>query len=732
MRRTSAIFFLVLGLGILPALIPREAAAAGPAAWQKAPAGVLEKLQSGEPQDLIVLFDDAAVQKEAADLRRKRGLKIDTDEIQAVKAARYKTLKQSILAALPPDQHELLLDYSHLPMAFIRFRTPEALQMLLQRPDVIAVYRDEKKYTQLTESLPLISQPPVAAAGDDGNGTSVLVIDTGANYTLPALGSCTAPGAPASCKVIFYQNIADSSTALDSFGHGTNVSGIVAGVAPATKLAVVNVFGSNSYTTDSLILSAINWGIDNRAAFSIAAINMSLGASAKYTSPCSDAGTNPYVTPVANAKAAGIVTVIASGNSAYIDGVTMPACTPGAVSVGAVYDANVGSRSYSVCSDPTTVADQVTCFSNSASFLTILAPGAMITAAGLTYAGTSQATPHIAGSVAVLRSAFFTETADQTIARMTGTGTMITDPRNGIAKPRINLLAAALPGNDQFASRAALTGSSGTAVGHSILAGKETGEPAHAGNAGGASVWWKWVAPANGQVSLDTHGSNFDTLLAVYTGASVSGLANVAANDNDNSPNNTSGLLFQARAGTEYEIAVDGWGGQDGDILLNFSLNVAAKADLSVSESVTPSNPQVGDAVTYTLTVTNNGPQAATNVVLTDTLPASVKLSSAPPSCLLAGSVVTCNLGTLANGASTTVTLVAHVLAEGAVTNSVGVTSDVTDGVAGNNTASASISVVSSANTDSDIPTLPEWGGILMAGLLLAAAFSRIRGRPLA
>lgn len=309
---------------------------------------------------------------------------------------------------------------------------------------------------------------------------------------------------------------------------------------------------------------------------------------------------------------------------------------------------------------------------------------------------------------------------------------MITDSRNGIAKPRINLLAAARPGNDMFANRATLTGSSGATAGHSVLASKETSEPAHAGNIGGASLWWKWVAPADGQVSIDTHGSNFNTLLAVYIGASVGGLSNVAANDDDYSPNNTIGLLFQAHAGTEYQIAVDGWAGQAGDILLNFNLNSAALADLSVLESATPPNPQVGDSVTYTMTVTNNGPQTATNVVLTDTLPATASLVSAPPSCLVAGSVVTCNLGTLANGASTSVTLVVSMLADGAFSNSASVASDVTDGVAGNNTASVLISVAASANPDSDIPTLPEWGAILMAGLLMGAAFSRNRVRSLA
>jgi hypothetical protein len=112
--------------------------------------------------------------------------------------------------------------------------------------------------------------------------------------------------------------------------------------------------------------------------------------------------------------------------------------------VGAVYAANYGGISYSNCVDPTTAADRVTCFSNSASFLSLLAPGALITAGGYTMAGTSQATPHVSGAIAVLRAAFPGDTANQALARLRTTGTPLTDPRNGVTTPRINLAAASV------------------------------------------------------------------------------------------------------------------------------------------------------------------------------------------------------------------------------------------------------------------------------------------------
>ncbi|MCX7047081.1 MAG: choice-of-anchor D domain-containing protein [Candidatus Sumerlaeota bacterium] len=128
------------------------------------------------------------------------------------------------------------------------------------------------------------------------------------------------------------------------------------------------------------------------------------------------------------------------------------------------------------------------------------------------------------------------------------------------------------PSNDLFSSATLIAGPSGSVLGNNSSATKEPGEPNHAGNAGGASVWWTWTAPLAGTYAFDTHGSNFNTLLAVYTGASVGSLTLVASNDNDGSPNGNSGLVFTAQAGVQYSIAVDGFGGAAGSIALNWAL----------------------------------------------------------------------------------------------------------------------------------------------------------------
>ena len=122
------------------------------------------------------------------------------------------------------------------------------------------------------------------------------------------------------------------------------------------------------------------------------------------------------------------------------------------------------------------------------------------------------------------------------------------------------------PPNDDFAAAQLLSGDHGSVDGDSVGATKEPAEPDHAGIEGGSSVWYRWTAPAAGTLRLDTCDSDFDTLLAVYTGADVGHLSVVASNDDDCGLG--SQVTFAVTAGTTYDIAVDGFGGEWGDFVL--------------------------------------------------------------------------------------------------------------------------------------------------------------------
>ena len=157
-------------------------------------------------------------------------------------------------------------------------------------------------------------------------------------------------------------------------------------------------------------------------------------------------------------------------------------------------------------------------------------------------------------------------------------------------------------------------------------------------------------------------------------------------------------------------------------------VQIPAEADLSVVKSDTPDPVFVGNPLTYTLTVANDGPERATKVVLTDILPANVTFGSALPSqgsCSEASGTVACDLGAINNGASATVTITATPTpAAGgtAVTNTASVTSEVTDSNVANDSASQSTLVepladLSLTKVDSPDPALA--GGLLTYDLVV-------------
>jgi hypothetical protein len=157
--------------------------------------------------------------------------------------------------------------------------------------------------------------------------------------------------------------------------------------------------------------------------------------------------------------------------------------------------------------------------------------------------------------------------------------------------------AQAPPPNDSFAAAVALTGTEATAVGTNVDATKEPGEPNHAGEPGGPSVWWRWTAPANGAFTIDSCDSDFDTLLAVYTGASVDALTPVRSNDD--ACDIGSSVTFVATGGQVYSIAVDGLDEETGEIRLRLQRTLRLDAR-------TLARPGRIDAIRFTIDVASN------------------------------------------------------------------------------------------------------------------------------
>lgn len=163
-----------------------------------------------------------------------------------------------------------------------------------------------------------------------------------------------------------------------------------------------------------------------------------------------------------------------------------------------------------------------------------------------------------------------------------------------------------IPANDNFANAITLnlgSGTSLTANGFNTNATKETGEPRHANNLGGHSVWWKWLALSPGNVSLDTRNSYFDTTLGVYTGSAVGALTTIASNDDINSGIvQASSLTFTAVAGTTYYFAVDGFDEPTAGITLNLNFTSTGPAIPTITSQPTNQTVTAGQTASFSVT----------------------------------------------------------------------------------------------------------------------------------
>jgi hypothetical protein len=133
------------------------------------------------------------------------------------------------------------------------------------------------------------------------------------------------------------------------------------------------------------------------------------------------------------------------------------------------------------------------------------------------------------------------------------------------------------PINDMFAQAILLDDVGGLETADNTYATKERGEPLHARNDGGHSVWYAWRAPFSGDLTLSTQGSNFDTLLAVYIGSTVTNLIELASNDDAFSGSRFSTMVHKVVANQLYYIAVDGFGGETGQLILSYSFTVTER-----------------------------------------------------------------------------------------------------------------------------------------------------------
>lgn len=186
-------------------------------------------------------------------------------------------------------------------------------------------------------------------------------------------------------------------------------------------------------------------------------------------------------------------------------------------------------------------------------------------------------------------------------------GTYILVANNGAgsatAKP-IVLTVLVPPPNDNFTSAQIIAGLTGSVSGTNANATGEPGEPSHWNAAGAASsVWYRWIPSTSGLAVIDTVGSNFDTVLAVYTGSSLATLTRIVQDD-DRGGGRTSQVSFAATGGVTYWIAV---GGSTPSARGNLTLGWQLSPTVAITAAPVGQTIAVGGAATFTVQASGTG-----------------------------------------------------------------------------------------------------------------------------
>ena len=383
-----------------------------------------------------------------------RSAQLDVDALRAQVAA----TQAVVLADLPPLDFDLARRYQAVP-ALAGQVNADGLAALATHPEVVDVALDREMRATLGESVAQINADDAHALGLTGDGVVAAVLDTGIDTDHPDLADdllsehCFLSDPDLLPCPNGLPEDSGPGSAEDDNGHGSHVSGIITsgglvsptGVAPDTGIRAYKVLDSNGAGVLSDILAAADDIIVNAPETDL--INLSLSDDVNHAPGGCD-GLIPAVDAAFDTLRAGGTTIIASsGNGAFKDGMGYPACLSTIVSVGAVYDADVGSATFSVCLDETTAQDQIICFSNSDDSLDLLAPGCVTTssvAGGGTagFCGTSMAAPHVVGAAALALQSDPTLSPNGLEACLKTSGVPLLDDANGVTTPRIDALAA--------------------------------------------------------------------------------------------------------------------------------------------------------------------------------------------------------------------------------------------------------------------------------------------------
>ena len=372
---------------------------------------------------------------------------------------RIKSAQAGLRNDLQGTGYQTMREYDTIPYISLEL-PPRAVQAIQQSPRVSSIEEERPIPAALAQSAPKVQAPTMWSSGYTGTGNTVAVLDSGVQSSHPFLANkvveeaCFSYGS--NCPGGTQTKVGAGSGgpcayAVNGCKHGTHVAGIAAGraadfsgVAKGADVMSVQVF---SKATGAACAKAgedpcaLSYPADQKAGLDLvnklsatrkfSSVNISIGGG-QYFGTC-DAEYPAMKALIDSLRSKGIPTVIASGNDSYTNSMAFPACISSAISVG-----------------NTTKSDTIAYDSNSASFLSLLAPGSAISSSlpGGTYgamSGTSMAAPHVAGAWALVKQKNPSATVDSVLSTLQNTGTAVKDTRaaGGVTKRRINIADAA-------------------------------------------------------------------------------------------------------------------------------------------------------------------------------------------------------------------------------------------------------------------------------------------------
>ena len=254
-----------------------------------------------------------------------------------------------------------------------------------------------------------IAAPAAHTAGYDGSGMKIAILDTGIDHTYPALSvdtslglDCMDPGSP------------KSGATGDAHGHGTHVAGTASaaggglvGAATAATLVPVKVLGDDGRGSTATIICGVDHVTANAEMIQVA--NMSLSGSGSAGAACGSPDAQALREAICRSVDAGVVHVVAAGNASTDVANAYPAAYPEVITVSALQEERC-IREVGGGPARTTCGDGIASFSNYGEGVDVTAPGvgvySSLTGGGFgTKSGTSMVAPHVAGVVALIRSA---------------------------------------------------------------------------------------------------------------------------------------------------------------------------------------------------------------------------------------------------------------------------------------------------------------------------------------